>query len=103
MSGWYDWLKNKGLKVVIEIGKTFSPPPEKDTFQINGEMSPDQFIRAGHHLTNVSNAWQWKASENKEFVSKYLPEKQQYLLLEKVLCRRRLNTNASLAEEPKPL
>jgi len=41
MSGWYDWLKNKGLKVVIEIGKTFSPPPEKDTFQINGEMSPD--------------------------------------------------------------
>lgn len=79
----------------------WSPPPEKDTFQINGEMSPDEFKRAGHHLIKICNGWQWKPSENKEYKSKYLPEAQQYLLLEKALCRRRLNTN--LNEEPKKM
>ena len=78
-----------------------APPPEKDMFQESGELSPDEFRRAGEHRIKLCAGWQWKPSENNEFSSKYLPEGQQYLLLEKVLCRKRLNQN--LKEEPKKM
>ena len=67
-----DWGKNWFTGVVIDIGKKWSPPPEKDMFQENGELSPDEFKRAGNHLTKICDGWQWKASENKDFKSKYL-------------------------------
>lgn len=70
-------------------------------FQETGELSPDEFKRAGNHLINICKGWQWKASENKDFVSKYLDEGQQYLLLEKNTCRRRLNTNLKEPEVAK--
>jgi TM2 domain-containing membrane protein YozV len=35
MSYW-DWVKNIGNNLVQEVGKKFSPPPEKDVFLING-------------------------------------------------------------------
>jgi ubiquitin-like-conjugating enzyme ATG3 len=88
---WWDWSKNIANNFAQEIGKKWSPPPEKDMFQETGELSPDEFKRAGEHLIKICNGWQWKPSENKEFRSKYLDENQQYLLLEKNLCRRRLN------------
>jgi ubiquitin-like-conjugating enzyme ATG3 len=90
---WWDWGKNIANNLAQEIGKKWSPPPEKDMFQETGELSPDEFKRAGDHLIKICNGWQWKASENKEFRSKYLDEGQQYLLLEKNLCRRRLNAS----------
>lgn len=90
---WWDWGKNIANNMVQELGKKWSPPPEKDMFQESGELSPDEFKRAGNHLIKICNGWQWKASENKEFMSKYLDKGQQYLLLEKNLCRRRLNSS----------
>jgi|JI9StandDraft_2_1071091.scaffolds.fasta_scaffold3117381_1 hypothetical protein len=44
---WLDWGKNLVNNVGQEIGKMWAPPPEKDTFQVNGELSPDEFRRAG--------------------------------------------------------
>ena len=59
---WYDWIKNKANNAVQELGKTFAPPPEKDMFQENGELSPDEFMRAGEHLIKICKDWQWKPS-----------------------------------------
>lgn len=83
--------KNFANNMTQEIGKKLSPPPEKDVFQENGELSPDEFKRAGDHLIKTCEAWQWKPSLNPNYRSKYLNENQQYLLLENNLCRRRLN------------
>lgn len=33
---WWDWAKNQANKLAMEIGKKWSPPPEKDMFQENG-------------------------------------------------------------------
>ena len=48
---------------------------------------------AADHLIKVCGAWQWKPSLNPNFKSKYLPENQQYLVLEDCLSTRRLNSN----------
>lgn len=87
--------------IVKGIFSKFYPPPEKDMFQETGELSPDEFKRAGDHLVKICNGWQWRPSENPKFKSKYLDDNKQYLILDKALCRKRLNT--SIAEEPKKL
>lgn len=96
---WWDKAKNLANNFAQEVGKKWSPPPEKDMFQETGELSPDEFKRAGDQLIKICNGWQWKPSENPKSKSKYLDEMKQYLVLEKSLCRRRLN--ASIEEEPK--
>ena len=40
-SNYWDWFKNIGNYFVKEVGNKFSPPPEKDVFLINGELSPN--------------------------------------------------------------
>ncbi len=89
MSYW-DKLKNAGNNLVQWGGKTLAPPPETDQFETNGELSPDEFQRAGDKLTQVCSSWTWKPSSNKDYHSKYLDENKQYLLLEKAICRRRI-------------
>lgn len=41
LMSWFDGVKNIANNMVQEIGKKWSPPPEKDMFQENGELSPD--------------------------------------------------------------
>jgi len=41
LMSWFDWGKNIANNVVQKIGTQWSPPPEKDVFQVNGELSPD--------------------------------------------------------------
>lgn len=92
MSYW-DMAKNFANNMTQELGKKLSPPPEKDVFQENGELSPDEFMRAGDHLVKVCGDWQWKPSTNPNYSSKYLPENKQFLQLEGCLCKKRLNKN----------
>jgi ubiquitin-like-conjugating enzyme ATG3 len=95
---YFDMAKNFANNMTQEIGKKLAPPPEKDVFQENGELSPNEFKQAGDHLVKICTDWQWKPSLNPKYQSKYLPEAQQYLVLENNLCKRRLNTN--LEEKP---
>lgn len=60
---WWDWAKNQANKLAQEIGKKWSPPPEKDMFQQNGQLSPDEFLRAGDHLITICKAWKWQPSQ----------------------------------------
>jgi len=72
MSYW-DMAKNFANNMTQELGKKLSQPPEKDVFQESGELSPNEFINAGDHLIKVCGDWQWKASLNPNYTSKYLP------------------------------
>lgn len=96
---WLDSIKNVGNNLVQWGGKTLTPPPETDQFAINGELSPDEFERAGDKLTQVCSSWTWRPSSNPKYHSKYLNEKKQYLILEKALCRRRIGVLPSGQEE----
>lgn len=78
---YWEKAKNFANNMTQEIGKKLSPPPEKDVFQENGELSPDEFKRAGDKLIEVCGDWKWKPSLNPDYHSKYLNEHQQYLLL----------------------
>lgn len=95
---YWDMAKNLASNVTQGIGKKLSPPPEKDVFQEHGELSPNEFKQAADHLIKICGDWQWKPSLNPNYSSKYLPENQQYLLLENNLCKRRLNK--TLEEKP---
>lgn len=86
-----DYLKNEANKAVMAVSTKLSPPPEKDMFQINGELCPNEFVRAGDKLTEVCTGWKWKPSANPNYSSKYLDNKdKQYLVLEQVICKKRL-------------
>lgn len=50
-------------------------------------------------MTEVCAGWKWMPSSNPNFSSKYLDEKKQYLILEKVLCKRRISVIPSGSEE----
>ena len=67
-----DIIVNTGNNVVIGVTTVLVPPPEKDMFQVNGQLSPDEFKRAGNHLIKQCNAWQWKDAVNVNLRSKYL-------------------------------
>jgi hypothetical protein len=49
----WDKLKNAANNLVMEGSKKLYPPPETDQFLNNGQLSPDEFRRAGDHLTEV--------------------------------------------------
>lgn len=53
MQGFFDKARNLINGTTQEIGKIFSPPPEKDVFQENGELSPNEFKLAGDHLIKI--------------------------------------------------
>lgn len=95
----WDSIKNASNKVVMGVSNAVYAPPETDQFEKSGELSPDEFIRAGDKLTQVCHGWSWKPSSNPKYLSKYLEENKQYLLLTKALCKKRIGTLPTGAEE----
>jgi hypothetical protein len=66
------WASKFVSDLVQDVGPSLVPPPEKDMFQENGELSPNEFKLAAEHLITICKDWQWKPSENKARKSKYL-------------------------------
>lgn len=92
-------LKNWANNQLMAGTKMIYPPPETDQFEENGKLSPEEFKKAGDKLTEVCAGWKWMPSSNPAFFSKYLDEKKQYLILEKVPCRRRISDTPAGEEE----
>lgn len=84
----------------MSVSTTIYPPPETEQFEENGKLSPEEFKRAGDKLTEVCTGWKWMPSLNPAYTSKYLDEKKQYLILEKVQCKKRVG-NVEQGEEQK--
>lgn len=49
----WDYLKNTANNIVMDASKYIYAPPETDQFEINGQLSPNEFRKAGDHLVNV--------------------------------------------------
>ena len=74
-------------------------PPETEQFEINGQLSPDEFKKGGDKLTEVCPGWKWMPSSNPNYLSKYLDENKQYLAFEKALCKKRVSSVEGGTEE----
>lgn len=83
----------------MEASNMVYAPPEVDQFEENGQLSPDEFKRAGDKLTEVCAGWKWMPSSNPNYISKYLDETKQYLILERVLCKHRVSVEPTGEEE----
>ena len=46
----WDSIKNAANNAIIGITTALVPPPPNDMFQVNGQLCPDEFKRAGNHL-----------------------------------------------------
>ena len=68
----WDSIKNAANNAMIGITTALVPPPPNDMFQVNGQLCPDEFKRAGNHLIKICNAWQWKDAANVNLRSKCL-------------------------------
>lgn len=86
----FSMAKNMLNNVGMSISKAISTPPSTEQFEQTGQLSPDEFLKAGDKLIEVCSEWKWMPSANPKFVSKYLDEKKQFLLLEKALCKKRV-------------
>lgn len=49
----WDKLKNAANNMVMDASKYIYTPPEQDQFTVNGQLSPEEFKKAGDHLVSV--------------------------------------------------
>ncbi len=49
----WDSIKNAANNVVMGASKYIYDPPQTDQFEINGQLSPNEFKKAGDHLVEV--------------------------------------------------
>lgn len=72
------------------VRDTWTAPPSTSTFRKNGEITPQDFLRAGDYLVYKFPSWQWADAEPPSKRVAYLPAGKQFLVTRGVPCRRRL-------------
>ncbi|KAI4178480.1 MAG: hypothetical protein L6R41_008367 [Letrouitia leprolyta] len=71
----------------------FAPISHNSTFRSTGQITPEEFVKAGDYLVYKFPTWSWSdASPASKRVS-YLPPGKQYLVTRGVPCHRRLDEN----------
>ena len=82
ISGVTNALNNAAMGISDKL--SLNPPPTKDVFRTNGQLSPSEFMRAGDKLVQSCGGWTWSKSQNPDYKSKYLEDDKQFLLLKNV-------------------
>lgn len=75
------------------VRDTWAPISHTSTFRQTGEITPEDFIRAGDYLVYKFPSWQWSDAEPSKRVS-YLPAGKQFLVTKGVPCHRRIDQYA---------
>jgi ubiquitin-like-conjugating enzyme ATG3 len=65
-----------------------TPVARTSSFKNNGEITPDEFVRAGEHLIHKFPTWSWSGAPASKRVD-YLPDDKQYLVTRHVPCKER--------------
>ena len=61
------------------------------TFRQTGELTPEEFVRAGDYLVYKFPSWGWAPAASPARAVAHLPPDKQFLVTRGVPCRRRLN------------
>ncbi|KAI9850096.1 MAG: E2-like enzyme [Thelocarpon superellum] len=71
----------------------FAPISHTSTFRSTGQITPEEFVRAGDYLVYKFPTWAWADAEEPGKRVNYLPDGKQYLVTRGVPCHRRLDDN----------
>ena len=102
-SGFFDGVKNTLVNATMGVSDKLglNPPPTTDSFRINGQLSPSEFMRAGDKLAQSSGGWKWSKSQS-SYKSKYLEDDKQFLMLGLVRILLIVGEMRSTSEQPDP-
>lgn len=75
------WLSQKFFLTMDK----YSSISGKSSIRKSGQITPEEFMIAGDHLTENFPSWKWQSGES-SMKKVYLPDDKQYLMISKVTC-----------------
>lgn len=82
-------LLPSSLSAAFHAARSYLTPTLKSSGLAEGQLSPDEFVRAGDYLIRMAPAWHWERGDVGKAKS-YLPPDKQFLVTKGVPCRRRV-------------
>ncbi|SMQ49236.1 unnamed protein product [Zymoseptoria tritici ST99CH_3D7] len=71
----------------------FAPISHNSTFRENGQVTPEEFVKAGDYLTFKFPSWSWQPAASPSQRVAHLPNDKQYLITRGVPCRKRIKAD----------
>lgn len=72
-----------------------TPVSHTSNFQNTGQLTPEEFVKAGDYLVYKFPTWSWSAASSKAKTRDFLPADKQYLVTKHVPCYERATTDVS--------
>ncbi|CDO95625.1 unnamed protein product [Kluyveromyces dobzhanskii CBS 2104] len=70
-----------------------TPISHTSTFETSGQLTPEEFVKAGDYLVHMFPTWKWNGTDFQNVHHKdFLPSDKQFLVTKKVPCKLRANT-----------
>lgn len=76
-----------------------TPVSHKSTFQVTGQITPEEFVQAGDYLCHMFPTWQWNEQSKNVNYRDFLPKGNQFLVTRKVPCGTRAEQLVAMDEE----
>ncbi|CCH58041.1 hypothetical protein TBLA_0A02420 [Henningerozyma blattae CBS 6284] len=73
----------------------WTPVTNTSTFQTTGQITPNEFVKAGDYLTSMFPTWYWNKATNDVSFRDFLPKDRQFLVSRKVVCNKRAPDSAN--------
>lgn len=77
---------------ISSLREYLTPINHNSNFSTTGEISPEEFIKAGDYLVYKFPTWQWSGCPKKELEKSFLPLDKQFLITKHVPSYERANT-----------
>lgn len=74
-----------------------TPISHTSTFETSGQLTPEEFVKAGDYLVHMFPTWKWNGNDFQNVHHKdFLPNDKQFLVTKKVPCKLRANNYLEL-------
>ncbi|EER31607.1 hypothetical protein CTRG_04389 [Candida tropicalis MYA-3404] len=77
---------------ISSLREYLTPINHNSNFSTTGEISPEEFIKAGDYLVYKFPTWEWSSCPKKELEKSFLPSDKQFLITRHVPSYQRANT-----------
>ncbi|KAL6453784.1 ATG3 Autophagy-related protein 3 [Candida maltosa Xu316] len=77
---------------ISSLREYLTPINHNSNFSTTGEISPDEFVKAGDYLVYMFPTWSWSGCSNKSLSKSFLPSDKQFLITRHVPSYQRAST-----------
>lgn len=91
-------LLPSSLTAAFHAARSYLTPTLKTSGLSEGQLSPEEFVRAGDYLIRMAPAWRWERGDTAKAKS-YLPPDKQFLVTKGVPCRHRVRALQASASD----